>query len=122
MMEHAIELNIGINLLHLTLHGVISLLAGIAKGLNKLQSKGFSFGDLCTSALISSITGIILYFFLDWLECPMNLSLFIIGIAGWLGGNWMDFLGLFSKKFLGKMYGINITQEEENKHSELINK
>ena len=122
MSGQMIEIDLGINLLHLLVHAVMALLCGIAKELNKLHGKGFSFSSMCSSALISSVAGILFYFLLAYFKVQMELSVFFAGIAGWLGGNWIDFLGLFSKKFLGNVSGVNITPEEERSHSELINK
>ena len=117
-----VNADLGINVLHLIAHGILAMLLGVAKTLNALQSLKFSFFDFSRSALISFSIGLLMYFLFAYLNLQILLSCFLVGLAGWLGGNFMDFAGLVFKKSVGNKLGVNISTEEERSHSELINK
>ena len=103
------------------IYAMIAFIAGIMKELNKIEGKGFSFRRLLESGAISSFVGITLSFLLAHFGVKFYLSAFCISVAGWLGGNLMNYLGLAAKKFTNKKLEINITTEEEKSHSDLIN-
>ena len=122
MMQPDIVFDIGLNVLHLLTHAVAALLLGVAKELNRLNSKRFSFADFSVNALISFIVGGFSYLPLAYYSVNILLSLFISGIIGWMGGNAMDFAAFVLKKFTAKKLDVAMTVDEEVKHSELVNK
>ena len=111
----------GLNIMQVLIHGVIALLSGIMKELHKIQNKGFRFDVFVANASVSSFVGIIFFFILAWLELPVYLCAALTGIAGWMGGNFMDFLGLVLKRSVTNKLGATVTVEEEKLHSELVN-
>ena len=112
----------GFNMLQALIHLVIAFVAGSMKGLHKIESKGFKFTSFVANAAVSSFVGVMFFFLSSWLEFPTSLCAAVTGIAGWMGGNLMDFLGLVLKKSVTNKLGTTITVEEEKIHSELINK
>ena len=117
-----IDSDMGINVLHLLAHGVLAMLLGVAKTLNALQSLKFSFFDFSRSALISFSIGLLMYFLFAYFSVHILLSCFLVGLVGWIGGNFMDFAGFLFKKTVSAKLGVNYSTEEEKSHSELINK
>ena len=113
--------NIGFNFAQVLVYGVIALLSGVMKGLHKVQDIGFKFTVFVANAAVSSFVGIIFFFILAGLELPTYFCAALTGIAGWMGGNFMDFLGLWLKKSVTRATKTDITVEEEKNHSELIN-
>ena len=111
----------GFNTLQVLIHLVIAFMAGSAKGLHKIESKGFKFTAFVANAAVSSFVGIIFFFILASLNWPTYLCAALVGIAGWMGRNFMDFFGLVLKKSVANKLGTTVTVEEEKIHSELIN-
>ena len=114
--------NDAINWLYVAIHFLFAFLAGSMRKLNEIQANKFSFSGLIASGAISSFAGVITYLICDYCGFDWRLSAAIVGIAGWFGGNWMNFLGLFSKKVIGNVSGVNITPDEEIKHRDALNK
>ena len=114
--------NIGFNLPQIIAHGSIALSSGAMKELHKIQDKGFKFKIFVANTAVSAFVGIIFFFLLAGLELPTYFCAALTGIAGWMGGSLMDFLGLLLKKGVSNKLGTPITVEEEKSHSELINK
>ena len=106
-------------LFHVLIHFLFAFVAGSMRKLNEVQTQKFSFGGLISSGAVSSFVGVITYLVCDYFGLDWRLSAAFTGIAGWFGGNWMNFLGLFSKKVIGNVSGVNITPEEEARHGEL---
>ena len=113
---------VGFNLAQMIAHGSIALLAGAMKELHKLQDRGFKFKIFVANAAVSAFVGIIFFFILAGFEIPTYFCAALTGIAGWMGGNLMDFLGLLLKRGVSNKLGTPISVEEEKTHSELINK
>ena len=111
-----------IDVLHIFLHFSIAGLAGIMKELHKIESKGFSFSRLLASAAVSSFVGVTIFFILAYFELNVYLIAFSTSIAGWLGGNTLDYAGLLLKRYVGNKFNTDISIDDEKKHSELINK
>ena len=113
--------DVGINWTLVVIHGALALVSGGMKELHKVQNKGFIFKVFVANAAVSSLVGIIFFFLLAGFELPTYLCAAFTGIAGWMGGNLMDFLGLLLKKGVTNKLGTTVTVEEEKAHSELIN-
>ena len=113
--------NEGFNLLQVSIHLVIAFMAGVMKGLHKIEDKGFKFTSFVANAAVSAFAGIVVFFLLAYFEVHVYLAAFATSIAGWLGGNALDFLGLAGKKAISDKLGTTISVEEEKAHSELIN-
>ena len=122
-MKSTEVLNDTINYLHLTIHFLVALVAGVMKELNKVQSSKFSFRNMIANGAVSSFVGLMSFLVLTGLlDLNVYLSVSISGLTGWIGGSMMDYLGLMLKKVIGKKLGVDISTEEEKSHSELINK
>ena len=91
------------------------------KELNKVEENGFSFLRLVRNGAVSAFVGGSIFFLLAYLEWNIYLVAFSTSVAGWLGGNLMDYGGLLFKKSVSDKLGINLSVEEERSHSELIN-
>ena len=113
---------VGFNFAQIVAHGSIALLSGAMKELHKIQDKGFKFKVFVANAAVSAFVGIIFFFILAGLELPTYFCAALTGIAGWMGGSLMDFMGLLLKKGVSNRLGTPISVEEEKSHSELINK
>ena len=122
MVQPAIEFDLGINVLHLLTHAIAALLLGVAKELNRLQSKRFSFADFSVNALISFIVGGFMYLPLAYYSVNILLSLFISGIVGWMGGNAMDFAAFVLKKVTAKKLDVVVSADEEIRDREFSKK
>ena len=107
---------------YVAIHFLFAFVAGSMRKLNDVQSQKFSFSGLISSGAISSFAGVITYLICDYFGLDWRLSAAFTGVAGWFGGNWMNFLGLFSKKVIGNVSGVNITPEDEAKHRDALNK
>ena len=111
-----------INWFYLAIHLLIAFIAGSLKEINKVSSNRFSFRNLISGGAVSSFAGALAYLLSDFAGLDGRLCVAITGIAGWLGGNLIDFSGLLLKKKLGKMIDADVSVEEEKRHSELVNK
>ena len=116
------DINNSINYLLSFGHVGLAMIAGIMKELNRVNTIGFSFKRTMINGVVGSFTGVLTGFLCLQFKVPTYLTLFIVSISGWLGGNLIDFFGLLLKKFIAKKFEVPVTVDEEGKHSELLNK
>ena len=122
-MENINEIiNIGINKIQIMIHFGVALVAGIMKGVNRINTGDFNIVRTIADGAIGSFTGVMSGFLcLNW-NVPIYLTLFIVSLSGWLGGNLMNFFAYIGKKVVAKSAGVATSIEEEIKHDEFLNK
>ena len=122
-MENVNEIiNIGISKIQIMIHFGVALVAGIMKGVNRINTGDFNIIRTIADGAIGSFTGVMSGFLCLNFSVPIYLTLFIVSLSGWLGGNLINFFGYLGKKMLAKSAGVTATVEEEIKHSELVNR
>lgn len=107
-------MNNELNLLQICIYAIIALLAGIMKELHRLTDNKykFSIARLIANGAVSSFVGITTYFLLQNFEVNDYFTAFCTSIAGWIGGNLMDFFGVIFKKFVGKKLDVDVTDDD----------
>ena len=110
-----IEVNVGVDLLHLLVHAVLALFGGIARELYQVQSKGFNFLSFLSNAVVSVFAGVSMFLMIANFDLANPLVAFCSCIAGWLGGNLIDFFGWLVMKVASQKAGVTLKEEELTK-------
>ena len=104
-------LNEGANWLLAFGHLGLGAIAGAMKEVNKIQSSRFSLKNLIAGSAVAAFVAFVAYLLLGGFSINGNLVAAITGIAGWMGGNLMDFFGQALKKMISKKLGITATND-----------
>jgi hypothetical protein len=109
--------NLDINILAILIHGLIALIAGLMKEINKVSKAKISVIRMVSNGTVSAFVGITVFFLLKSLEASPYLTAFCTSVAGWAGGPLMDFFAELAKKLLKDKAGI-ADKSEETKDTE----
>ena len=115
-------ITIGINKIQIMIHFGVALVAGIMKGVNRINTGDFNIIRTIADGAIGSFTGVMSGFLCLNFNVPIYLTLFTVSLSGWLGGNLMNFFAYIGKKMVAKSAGVAASVEEEIKHDEFLNK
>jgi hypothetical protein len=89
------------------MHGMFALAAGVIKELYKNVDKKYSIKRLIVGGLTSSFAGILAFMLCASFNIPAYIVSAIVGISGWMGGEFMDFGSKLVKKFIISKLIIN---------------
>jgi hypothetical protein len=110
--------NEGLDLAAIGIHGLIALLFGAMKQLNAIKEKGFKTGSFVINATVSSFVGIAVFFACaQFFPSQHYLTAFATSIAGWAGGNMMDFFSEAMQKILAKRLDVEVNKNTEETQS-----
>ena len=105
-----------LDLVAIATHGIIALVFGAMKQLNAIKNTGFKASRFIANAVVSSFVGIAVFFLcMSTIPTQPYLTAFATSIAGWAGGNMMDFFSIAMQKALAKKLDteVNKSTKEE---------